>query len=69
MEKFIQSRVAGEGLKSVAGNFQGRFVKFLLAVFLGLGGGFSTARAQEKGIEYGNNPAVGRYYDVRGIKM
>ncbi|MGN6180792.1 MAG: alpha/beta fold hydrolase [Mucilaginibacter sp.] len=27
------------------------------------------AYAQEKSVPYGNNPAAGRYYDVRGIKM
>src|SRR6185312_5221196 len=29
----------------------------------------SMAFAQEKTIHYGNNPAAGKYYDVRGIKM
>jgi pimeloyl-ACP methyl ester carboxylesterase len=28
-----------------------------------------VACAQEKSIHYGNNPAAGRYYDVRGIKI
>jgi pimeloyl-ACP methyl ester carboxylesterase len=28
-----------------------------------------TACAQEKTIDYGNNPAAGRYYNIRGIKM
>ena len=33
----------------------------LLAIF--------TCHAQQKPIPYGNNPAAGKYYDIRGIKM
>src|ERR1700733_14356613 len=41
-----------------------------LSAFLGLLVFVATAcRAQQTTIPYGNNPAAGKYYNIRGIKM
>jgi len=44
-------------------------MKSLAAAILALSVSASVARAQEKPILYGDNPAAGQYYEIRGIKM
>lgn len=44
------------------------FKKSLLVLFISLYV-MQLSYGQEKGIPYGNNPAAGKYYDVRGVKL
>ena len=44
-------------------------IKILLTALLALRVLPGPALAQEKAIPYGDNPAAGHYYPVRGIRM
>lgn len=44
-------------------------MKKLFLVFIALSFSSLGLQAQEKKVPYGNNPATGKYYDIRGIKI
>lgn len=46
-----------------------KLLKNLFAIFIALQFISFIGCAQQPGVPYGNNPAVGKYYNIRGIKM